>query len=194
MARWFAVVVVFAILGISWWKAQEGSTYRGAPDAPQWGATDASAAASASVSSQPPPVVRSPEADAAAATARINADREAARKSVGAIVEAGRKKLVTRYEGETLDSSWALAKQAELAGFGTSQQIEDIHAEPKNLAIDCRRTVCRINADFGNRSIAQDWAMLYLTGAGSRLANASLETIPNPDGSFRMEIYGLARQ
>ena len=194
MARWLAIAVVLAILGISWWKAQDKPASPAAGDGALRGDAIAASTTATPDASPLPAVVRSPGADAAAATARINAAREEARKSVDAIVEAGRNKLVSRYRDETLDASWAEAKQVELAGFGTSQQIQDIHAEPRNLAIDCRRTVCRIDADFASRSVAQDWATLYLTGAGSRLSSASLETIPNPDGSFRMQIHGLARQ
>lgn len=190
MARWLAAIAVVLIIGVSWWKSLGPSASVTATTLHPADATpaDDEAAAAAPGRGVPPPQV------GIATTASLNAEREQERKNVEAIVAAGRTKLMSRYAGEAIDASWADAKQVELAQFGNSQQIQDIHAEPANLAIDCRRTVCHVTADFATRTAAQDWATLYLTGAGSRIANASLDTIANPDGSYRMEIYGLARQ
>jgi hypothetical protein len=188
MARWLAAIAVVLIIGITWWKSQE----KAASDAATAPGAVASPPADADARQALPSAPR-PSTGQAGGTG-LEAEREQERQNVQAIVAAGRNKLVSRYTSETIDASWADGKQVELAQFSTSQQIQEVHAEPKNLVIDCRRTVCRITADFANRTASQDWATLYLTGAGSRIANASLETIANADGSVRMEIYGLARQ
>lgn len=113
--------------------------------------------------------------------------------NVDRIVAAGRKQIVGRYQSEPIDSVWASATRQELAKYSLSGQIRATNSEPANLSIDCRRTTCRIDADFPNATAADDWSTLYLTGAGSRLPKASLEKSGNADGSVHLTIYALAR-
>jgi hypothetical protein len=185
MARWLVAIAAVLIIGVSWWKSHEQSSPPAMP-----AAESNSASVTTPAAGPRPPGLR----DAPVSPDQVEAQRAQEREAVQAIVAAGRQKLGSRYTQETIDASWADAKQVELAQFASSQQISEIHAEPKNLAIDCRRTVCHITADFPSRTASQDWATLYLTGAGSRIANASLDTVANSDGSVRLEIYGLARQ
>jgi hypothetical protein len=128
-------------------------------------------------------------------SARTQVEQFRARNEAAAerVVTAGRNKLVGAFNGETIDQAWAANARSELSQFATSQQIHDLHAEPLSMDVDCRRTVCRIGADFATRAAANDWATLYLTSVGARMPNASLQTSDNADGTAHLEVYGSVR-
>ena len=129
----------------------------------------------------------------AEAHARLQAKRAQQHKKIDGVVAAGRSKLAGRYESEPIDHAWATVKRAELMELGTSEQIEAIHAQPTNLGVDCRTSVCRIGADFPNPTAAEDWATLYMTSEGANLPQASLKTVVNPDGSVHLDIFANAK-
>lgn len=187
--RWlFLAVVVVLISIVTWWKMPRSNVTTAANDRPP------EVLVGSDERPRPHPASRPVPFDEAGLRAQIKAEREAERKSMEQLVATGRNKLVTRYESETIDQAWASTKRVELAEFSTSAQMEAIGAQPGNLSIDCRRTTCRVGADFPSRSVAEDWSTLYLSSLGSRLPNASLQTSANPDGSTHIDIYGLARQ
>ena len=76
---------------------------------------------------------------------QTGARRKQRRAEVDRIVAAGRARIVSRYESEPLDSAWANAVRQELMKpeYVASEQIRAMHAEPANLAIDCRSSTCR---------------------------------------------------
>lgn len=179
-------LVVLTIVAVTWWKATSTPAAAGP-----------AAIADSAPLQQPADAMPGPRRSQALPVDDVAVDVEAMRRQqrsdADKVVAAGRSKLVGRYDGEGVDHAWATAKQSELMAFRTSQQIEAIGAQADNLAINCRTSVCRIDADFSSRSEAEDWTTLYLTGAGSRIPNASTRVVPNTDGTFHLEIYGLAR-
>ena len=110
------------------------------------------------------------------------------------VVDAGRNKLVARYQNEKVDGGWATAREQSLVEHAVSPQIHDLGAEPKNLTAHCRSSTCQLTADFPTRVAADDWFTLYLTNAGTNLYNASYQATMNDDGTTHVEIYGLAKQ
>jgi hypothetical protein len=139
-----------------------------------------------------PALPPAPPLNPAETRARMHVQKAQRKAHIDRITTAGRKKIVGRYESEPIDSIWANATRQELVKYALSDQIRATHSEPSNLNIDCRRTTCRIVADFPNATAADDWSTLYLTSAGSRLPNASLQKSGNADGSVHLEIYALA--
>lgn len=194
--RALVVLLLVALMGLGLARWKSPSTTAGAAvAAPEAETNDTLAVGSTGAA---PPAVRGLSRplplNEAEAQAQLQAMREEGQRSAERVAAAGRNQLVGRYEQEATDHTWATAKQTELASFGTSDQIEAIQARPDNLDIACRSSVCRIGADFLTRSAAEDWAALFLTGAGARLPTAALETSVNPDGSIHLDIYGSARR
>lgn len=113
--------------------------------------------------------------------------------SVNALVDAGEKKLRTRYDGEPVDAAWASRKQEALERLSVSPQIEQVNAQPLSMAASCRSSVCLISADFPSQTAAEDWFTLYTLNAGPEMTNASSRRTVNPDGSVNLRIYGQAR-
>jgi len=191
MRPWLALLLVATlVVGATWWRSRS--------DIPTTtNAVDASSAAATSsviaVRTAPRPALPPPPLNPEQARARRDAQRTQRKANIDRIVAAGRKKIAGRYESEPIDSPWANATRQALMEYSLSDQIRATHSEPSNLNIDCRRTTCRIDADFPNATAADDWSTLYLTGAGSRLPNASLQKSDNADGSVHLTIYALAR-
>lgn len=102
--------------------------------------------------------------------------------------------LAARFAAEPIDAAWAGAKEAKLLAASSSDEIRRVGAVPENYSASCRSSVCRIGADFPNRSAAQDWLTLFSTGAGDELPNEAYVVSQNPDGSLHLEIMGLAKK
>jgi len=97
-----------------------------------------------------------------------------------------------RYSGEQVDARWAGTTEAKLLTASKSEQITQLQAEPLALDVDCKATMCRIQADFRNRSSADDWFTLFSMN-GSDIPTTFYKYSVNADGSARMTIYGLVR-
>lgn len=190
------LLVASLVLGLIWWKSTPSA------DAPTTAATEAAALdETAAWDEEPASTPRTapgglsqpPPANVAEAHARKQARRAQERKEIDRLAATGQRKLVGQYQREPVDHAWATAMTAELTSLATSEQIQAIQAEPGNLKVDCRSSVCRIGADFPNRTSADDWSTLYLTGLSAKLPRASMRASTNPDGSVHLEMYGYAR-
>lgn len=102
--------------------------------------------------------------------------------------------LAARYAAEPLDASWASAKETKLLDASVSDEIRRTNAVPRNYHASCRSTVCRIGADFSDRGAMQDWLTLFSTGTGGELPSEAYVVSQNQDGSFHLQIMGLARK
>jgi len=99
-----------------------------------------------------------------------------------------------QYSAERVDAQWAGAKEAELMAASKSDQISQLGAEPQKLTIDCRRSMCLTQADFASRTLAEDWMTWFLLNAGEGMSKSTFEYSMQPDGTARINVYGLARK
>lgn len=192
--RWFFVALVAAlIVSVTWWKISTRASDAATPGMTN-GVGEAGTAEprpDRSIATHPTlPATASPEE-----LSRFNQMRhEQAKAKDAKVVDAGRNKLVARYQNEKVDGGWATGREQSLVEHAVSPQIHDLGAEPKNLTAHCRSTTCQLTADFPTRVAADDWFTLYLTNAGTDLFNASYQATLNPDGTTHVEIYGLAKK
>lgn len=119
---------------------------------------------------------------------RKSAKAEAARRN-----QAERQAYIHRFAGEAVDARWATAKESTILAASKGDQIVALGAQPRELDIDCRTTMCRVQADFPSESSAEDWFTLFSTTLGGEMPKVSFEFSVNPDGSARLVAYGLAR-
>lgn len=178
-----AGVVVIAILAVT---ANRAPWRAGTPEARAVSSPDA---AEGQVSPQP----RAGEAGTGPAPGSWNEvlAREQARAEADARRE--RDEVLSRYRRESVDARWAAVQEGALQRASTSRQIARTGANPANLDVDCKSSVCRVEADFASRGAAEDWVTLFLLGAGSELPRAVFEHSVNPDRTFHVEITGYAR-
>lgn len=125
--------------------------------------------------------------------AEIIAEREAGKREVQQVVDAGKNKLVGRYQSEQVDARWARAKEQHLQSASTTAEMVSLNAVPADMEVTCRSSVCRITATFPSRVAAEDWFTLYALNVGAEMPNASYESHLNPDGTVGVQIHGLAR-
>lgn len=101
--------------------------------------------------------------------------------------------MASRFAAEKPDPAWASAHEKDLASLQDSGPMRDAGAKAEDFKAECRSSLCRIQADFPNQSMASDWLQLYMSGVGDRLPVATAHQVVNPDGSVRIEIYGNGR-
>ncbi|MDB6163914.1 MAG: hypothetical protein JWL98_1346 [Xanthomonadaceae bacterium] len=114
--------------------------------------------------------------------------------NISKLVDAGRKKLRSRYDSEPVDGVWASRKQKALEAASSAPQIDQLDAKPLSFDSHCRSSVCLIGADFPSVDAADDWFTLYTMLAGPEMSNAAVSRSTNPDGTIHLQIYGLARK
>lgn len=191
--KWFLVVLVAAlIVSVTWWKIGTRAS-----DAVSPAVMESRDADTGESPTDRPSSVHSglPASASVEELSRSNHLRHAqAQVKQAKLVEAGRDKLVARYQNEKVDGGWATGREQSLVERAVSPQIHDLGAEPQNLTAHCRSSTCQLTADFPTRVAADDWFTLYLTSAGTDLFNASYQTSVNPDGTTHVEIYGLAKK
>lgn len=188
----FAGIVIALIAGVSGWALRSRlSTSPGAEQA----AADAAPATQRLGRADTATPSRAPPVPAMATTGQDPlADVRANDQAVSKLVEAGKQKLLSRYNSEPVDAAWAARKEQALERLSVSPLIEQVNAEPLSFSARCRSSVCLIGADFPSRLAADDWFTLYTMNAGQEMSNASSESSVNPDGSVHLQIYGLTRK
>ncbi len=140
------------------------------------------------------PASRSPGRATARDMAEMMEKRERVAEATQARTRERNAALAARFAAEKPDPSWSSAHEADLASLQDSDPMRDAGAKAANFHADCRSTTCRIQADFPDSSAAADWLQVYMASVGDRLSVATAHKTTNPDGSVRMEIYGVGRK
>lgn len=120
--------------------------------------------------------------------------RSEQRKKVQDTVDTSQSALASQFQSEKTDAAWAPSKQRALAGLSSSDQIKQLNADISNLSVDCKTHVCRITGDFPNMTAGDDWFTLYMNNVAGEVTYASYKYVPQPDGSVRIEVYGVGRK
>jgi hypothetical protein len=179
-----------AIPVLSWWNSNRmsgrarGPAVQSGADAPSPATSSTTLESWPHMTDQPSPSVAPPAVDSLV---------EQVGDATTTIATAGRDKLHVRFTSEQTDAGWSLATEQALARMSTSPQIEELGAKPLSFNARCRTTICVIHADFPTRRTAEDWFTLYTLNSGAQMSNVSVQTLTNPNGSIRLELYGFAR-
>jgi len=132
------------------------------------------------------------------ATARNMAEMMEKRKRMAEATQARNRErnaaMASSFSAEKSDPAWSGAHEKGLASLQDSDPMRDAGVKASNFRADCRSTMCRIQGDFPNASMAADWLQLYMGSVGDQLPVATAHQIRNPDGSVRIEIYGVGRK
>ncbi len=102
--------------------------------------------------------------------------------------------MASRFAAEKSDPAWSGTHEKDLAALLDSDPMRDAGVKSENFRADCRSTMCRIQVDFPDQGMASDWLQLYMGSVGDRLPVATAHQIRNPDGTVRIEIYGVGRK
>lgn len=141
------------------------------------------------------PAMPSPSRPAfVAANAPVHDARAANRGRVQARVDDAQATLAARHRGEPVDPAWANAVEHELTMLSSSEQIRAMHADIRDVTVDCRTSTCRIAGDFDTITQGDDWFTLYMTNVAERVPLASYKYERTPDGAWRIVVYATARR
>lgn len=102
--------------------------------------------------------------------------------------------MAERFSAEKTDPAWSGAHERELMSLQDAGPMRDAGIKPADLHAECRSSMCRIQGDFPDAGAASDWLQLYMASVGDRLPVATVHQVRNPDGSMRVEIYGIGRK
>lgn len=167
---------------------------RAADDEPESGGSTAVALDVGVNPHVPSPATHAPRARPAPRGAQEwTQQREASRAQALRRRQAERQAYIDRYAHEQVDARWAGRTEATMLQASRSAQVLELGAEPHALEIDCRTSMCRVQADFASQSSAEDWFTLFSTNLGREMPKASFLYSRNDDGSARVLAYGLAR-
>jgi len=123
---------------------------------------------------------------------RLNAERKQRRKEMVERARASNAALIARHRAEQVDPRWAAATEARLQEAAKMSGFEEA-VTPTSLEIDCKATTCKIDAGLATRSLGDDWAMFYMSSAGSNVKRAFTSVVTEPDGTSHVVIYAIAR-
>jgi len=186
--------VVIAAVAVGTIVARRAGDPASQPDAQDGQALDASAPPS--TSAVPVPNANSRPLNAGDRQARLQeavARRQDARKEQIRKSAEQKKKAAEAFQREQVDPAWAPQKEVELNKIAAQPGFEASGAVPKDLRVECKSSMCRLDSSFASNGQAEDWILLYMSSVGSAMPNAVVSRVPNPDGTTRVEIYGRAR-
>lgn len=139
----------------------------------------------------PPP--RGDGASTAERAAAMTESREARREERKQKLQDARLAMASRFGQETVDPAWSAGKEASLQAVAESPTFVQAGIVPDSLRIDCKRSVCKINATHASYGASADWAMIYMTSSAGEVTHTFTKSINNPDGTTSVEIYAQAR-
>lgn len=100
-------------------------------------------------------------------------------------------RLQAEFAADAPDAAGGAAAETRLEEAVVGSDMASTGLVPDDLAVDCRRTMCRVSADFTKAGDAEDWAMMYLSAAGGAISRARTVQVRQPDGSTQVIIYGV---
>jgi hypothetical protein len=99
-----------------------------------------------------------------------------------------RKAMAARYQGEKTNPAWAAETERRISSVLAELQSAD-SPKPGDLSVDCKATVCRINATFAGQAQADTWVSMLMPSLGGVLNKAVVSRVESPAG-IALDIYG----
>lgn len=101
------------------------------------------------------------------------------------------RQLQSEFENDAADPAGGVQMESRLEDTAVGRDMAGTGIVPKDVVVDCRKTLCRVSADFANAGDAEDWAVMYLSAAGGAIVRARTVQARQPDGSTRLVLYGV---
>ncbi len=139
------------------------------------------------------PPARTETTSIAQRSAEMTATRQARREERKRKLQDARLAIASRFEQESVDPAWSAGKETRLQAVAESPTFKQAGIVPESLRIDCRSTLCKVNATHASYGASADWAMIYMTSSAGEVTHTFTKTTNNPDGTTSVEIYAQAR-
>lgn len=187
-------MVVAGVIATTWSVQQRRTQVEAAamPTAPADAGLAAAGTAHGTVprGSAPPGVGdRDPRRRVEAVIAARNRDRAVVIAHNARIKDA----LASAWRSESADAAWAPAQEQAMRQVAALPAMGDADVLPRDLAVQCKRTTCRLDASFDSSGQADDWVLLYMSSAGGVQQHAVVSRKPHADGSVAIQVHSKAR-
>ncbi|GAA3931633.1 hypothetical protein GCM10022229_26460 [Luteimonas lutimaris] len=97
-----------------------------------------------------------------------------------------------RFSSESTDPNWGPSTEADLTRAILSEEVvSNVEEAPSAYRIRCRTTLCEMTFDFPDAGLGQGWMSTFTTMTGGKLTRVWYTTLPQPDGSVRLQMYGI---
>lgn len=106
--------------------------------------------------------------------------------------EAAMQKLDSSFKAQRVSPTWA--NQTELAvldALGSKEAAQMGVQLPKDVSVECRSTLCKIQAKYADDAAAADAFPVLAMDMAAQLPQTRRVTHYQPDGSVLVTIYGL---
>lgn len=81
-------------------------------------------------------------------------------------------------------------RELEMLSGMTSPLLTKAGVVPGDPEVECRRSACRVTANFRSESDATNWATLYITTLGGQYASHVRQAVVRrPDGTVEASLY-----
>jgi len=94
----------------------------------------------------------------------------------------------TRFRGDTPDASWSAPAEKQLIDAASEPSLTQLGV-PLSYNASCTGHMCKLNLSFAQRTEADDWSELYVTGMGGIVSSVRSAVLPNADGTTDLVIY-----
>jgi hypothetical protein len=192
---WAIAAVAVALLAWTWTADRRIAADPQAGDATAGGAAGVTPGGS-DPTAQPMPGVGGPSVGTGTGRAPIDREEmlariEARRPRVDqAARERQRQQLEATFAADPPDPVGGPQAELALSDVAVGDAMGSTGIAPKDLQVDCRQSLCKVQGTFDRNGNAQDWSILYLTAAGGQLGSARIIETRQPDGTVAVTIYG----
>jgi hypothetical protein len=169
------VLVVTAVgLAIIAWRVR---TPAGQAEPVQQSPAVVAASPAASVAPPSGSAAQRPGPSSAIETLRARAQAKAAR------AQSRQQYWVDGFAAQKIDPQWAGKQQQALLAMTRTGDFASDPAKPRDLAIDCKSSLCRLQASFASAAQAQDWTELVTLHSGGRFTGGATQISMRKDGT-----------
>ncbi|WP_439000152.1 hypothetical protein [Variovorax beijingensis] len=93
------------------------------------------------------------------------------------------------YDGNARDAVFEAKALRQAERALEAEALAMVSASPRDLSVDCRGQICRLDAEFPNASDASEWATYYVMALGDVLPSSRTFMLPGQHGATRMQLY-----
>lgn len=94
-----------------------------------------------------------------------------------------------QFAAQPVNPAWSSRTEQGLRKLADDAVFAKVQAQPKDLQVDCKSSMCEIRSQFASDGQARDWTQVYMTNAAGTISLARVRFFQNRDGTTQVRIY-----
>lgn len=185
------LAIAAAVMAITWQTGQRPPPAAGP-------ATEGSNIASPSANGRPLPATAARTAVAKESPPALTPEQVQQRlidteKQRAVEAEAAQRYWVEGFAAQSVNSSWARAKEDEVRKIVEADDFDAYGVRPKDFQIECRSSLCKVTATFPSQDKAEDWMRAFTLKTAQGFSGGATQTVKQPNGEATVRIITSAR-